>query len=96
MFYEVLSGALMICCLVAGLFFLKFWKKTHDYLFRLFSLSFFLLAIERMVLGYLGSEDEPSELVYLIRLVAFSLIIYAIIRKNKTGNRIKKEGALQE
>lgn len=96
MLYEVFSGALMVCCLVAGLFFLKFWKKTHDHLFRLLALSFFLLAIERMFLGFLGSGNEPSELVYLIRLVAFSLIIFAIIRKNKEGPELKKKGALQE
>lgn len=83
MLYEFFTGALMICCLVAGLFFLKFWNKTHDNLFRLFALSFFLLAFERFVLGYIGSENEPSQYVYLIRLCAFLLIIYAIISKNK-------------
>lgn len=87
MMYDFFSGALMVCCLVAGLFFLKFWKKTHDNLFRLFSLSFFLMAIERLVLGYVGSLNEPNELVYLIRLVAFILIIHAIIRKNKEAVR---------
>jgi Ca2+/Na+ antiporter len=83
MIYEVISGALMACCVVAGLFFLKFWRKTHDQLFIMFSFSFFLLAIERLVLGYLGSRNEPSPLVYLIRLGAFILIIFAIINKNK-------------
>lgn len=86
MIYEVMSGALMICCLVAGLFFLKFWRKTNDRLFKLFAFSFFLLSFERLVLGYLGSKNEPSSLVYLIRLVAFILIIFAIINKNKEAN----------
>lgn len=86
MMYEVFSGALMITCFVAGLFFLKFWKKTHDRLFILFSFSFFLLSFERLVLGYLGSKHEPSPLVYLIRLGAFILIIFAIVNKNKESN----------
>lgn len=86
MMYEVYSGALMICCLVAGLFFLKFWKKTGDQLFRWFSLAFFLLSFERLVLGYIGGQNEPSPLVYLIRLSAFLIIIYAIVDKNRSSN----------
>lgn len=86
MLYEVYSGALMICCLVAGLFFLKFYRKTSDKLFKLFSISFFLLSFERLVLGYLGSRNEPSPLVYLIRLLAFLIIIYAIVDKNRSSN----------
>jgi hypothetical protein len=46
-------------------------------------MAFFLLAFERLVLGFLGSANEPSQWVYLIRLGAFLLIIYAIISKNK-------------
>jgi len=86
MLYEVFSGALMVCCLIAGLFFYKFWKKTNDKLFKLFSFSFFLLSFERLVLGYLGSRNEPSSLVYLIRLFAFVLIIYAIVDKNRSSS----------
>lgn len=85
MLYDFFTGALMICCLIAGLFFLKFWRKTHDTLFRSFSLAFFILTFERMVLAYLGSENEPSQWVYLIRLGAFLLIIFAIISKNKVS-----------
>lgn len=86
MLYEVYSGALMICCLVAGLFFLKFYRKTADKLFKLFSFAFFLLSFERLVLGYLGSRNEPSPLVYLIRLSAFLIIIYAIVDKNRSSS----------
>lgn len=81
--YDFFTGALMVCCIVPGLFFLKFWRKTHDNLFRNFSLAFFILAFERIVLGFLGSEHEPSQWVYLIRLTAYLMIIYAIINKNK-------------
>lgn len=86
--YDFFTGALMVCCLVAGLFFLKFWRKTHDTLFRNFSLAFFMLAFERMVLGFLGSVNEPSQWVYLIRLTGFLLIIKAIISKNKESSKI--------
>lgn len=83
MVYEILSGALMLACFVAGLFFYKFWKKSHDRLFMFFSFAFFLLSLERLVLGYLGTNNEPSPFIYLIRLGAFLLIIFAIYNKNK-------------
>lgn len=81
--YEFLSGTLMMSCLVAGLFFLKFWRKTYDKLFLYFACSFFLMSFERILLGYLGVAQEPSPLIYCIRLGAFSLIIYAIYCKNR-------------
>lgn len=84
--YEVSSGALMVCCFVAGLFFYKFWRQSQDKLFMLFSFSFFLLSFERFVLGYIGAKNEPSPFVYLIRLGAFILIIFAIINKNKDSS----------
>ncbi len=83
MLYEVFSGALMTSCLIAGFFFLNFWKKTQDELFKLFAFSFFLLSFERLVLGYIGGTNEPSPYVYLIRLSAFLLIIFAIVNKNR-------------
>jgi Family of unknown function (DUF5985) len=86
MIYEILSGALMMSCLVTGLFFLKFWKKTRDKLFLIFAFAFFTLSLERLVLGYIGRGNEPSPQVYLFRLGAFILILIAIINKNRESN----------
>lgn len=80
--YELLSGALMLSCFVASLFFYKFWKKTHDKLFIMFSAAFAMLSFERFVLGYLGTREVFTS-VYLIRLCAFILILMAIIHKNR-------------
>jgi hypothetical protein len=46
-------------------------------------LSFFIDAIDRLLLGTntLSSEDLPQ--YYLVRLVAYGLIVYAIIDKNR-------------
>ncbi len=81
MIYEILSGAIMMGCLVAGIFFTVFWKKTHDKLFQMFSLAFYLMAVERFVLGCLGKNSEPK--IYFLRLAAFILILCAIIMKNR-------------
>jgi Family of unknown function (DUF5985) len=80
-----LSGAVMLGCVVAGAFFLKFWRTTRDRLFLMFGLAFFLLATERVVLACLneGRSGEEHTLVYLFRLAAFALILLAIANKNR-------------
>jgi hypothetical protein len=81
--YQFVSGAIMACCMIAGFFFLRFYKKTSDPLFSMFALAFWVLALERFVLGTIGTSDEPRPEIYLIRLSAFLLILTAIIRKNR-------------
>lgn len=73
----------MMACFTAGLFFFKFWKKTREKLFMMFATAFWLLAMERFVLGYLGTKNEPRPEIYLIRLTAFLMILFAIINKNR-------------
>jgi hypothetical protein len=78
-----LSGAVTMGYLAAALFFAKFWRKTRDSLFVLFSTAFGLLALEQIILAWVGSEREEFTYVYLIRFVAFSIIALAIINKNR-------------
>ncbi len=80
--YEIISGAIMMSCFVVALFFIKFWRKTSDRLFIYFSAAFILLAFERLVLGYIGTQNEPSPRIYLIRLSSFILILLGIFLKN--------------
>ncbi len=78
----------MMACLVTGLFFVRFWLKSHDRLFLIFSFSFFLLSLERLMLGYFGpANNELSPKIYCIRLAAFILILIAIIDKNRTTKK---------
>lgn len=82
-FYQFLSGAIMMGCWVMGVFFHKFWLKTRDKLFLSFSLAFWIMALERIVLISLTDRDnENNAVVYLIRLAAFVLILIGIINKN--------------
>lgn len=78
-----LSGALMVACLVAGLFFQRFYKQTGDKFFRSFALAFYLLAVERIALLLLKTQQEEQTYVYFFRLLAFLLIILAILAKNR-------------
>lgn len=89
MMYEIISGALMMACFVVGLFFLKFWQKTHDRLFAMFAAAFWILSLERLVLGTLGTSNEADIRIYFLRLLAFVLILIAIINKNREPRKRK-------
>jgi hypothetical protein len=79
----MLLGAIALGSAVAGLFFLRFWNRTSDRLFLYFSLAFFLLALNRMVLVVTAVSSDEDPVVYLIRLAAYGLIIFAIVDKNR-------------
>ena len=83
---EFLQGATSALSLIAALFFLRFWRDTRDGFFCLFSLAFALDAVVRLVL-VVTAEGEQQPLIYLGRLITFSLIILAILRKNRASRQ---------
>jgi len=80
--YAFLSGAVTILFALAGLFFLRFWRRTGDRLFLSFGLAFWLLSLHQAVLSLAGIPVEERSWTYLLRLSAFALIIGSIWRKN--------------
>jgi len=84
---QMMIGAIAAASLATGLFFFRFWRSTRDRFFLFFALSFFIDAIDRLLLGTntLSAEDEPQ--YYLVRLVAYGLILYAILDKNRPTNK---------
>lgn len=80
---NILAGAIIMASLTIALFFLRFWRSTHDRFFLFFSISFALEALNRLLLQLTMYQDEQQPLIYLIRLVAYSLILVAIFQKNK-------------
>lgn len=87
-FYQFLSGMVAMGSFVAGLFFLRFRRHTQDRLFGVFAVAFFTLSIERVVLAFMGdATGEERSYVYLIRLLAFTLILIGIVDKNLAEKR---------
>ena len=80
--YAFLSGAVTILFALAGLFFLRSWRRTGDRLFISFGLAFWLLSLHQAVLSLAGIPVEERSWTYLLRLTAFALIIGSIWRKN--------------
>ena len=77
------AGLLVMGYSVAALFFLRFRQETGDRLFAFFAAAFGLLALQRVLLttGPRWGVDEIW--YYVMRLLAFLLIIIAIADKNR-------------
>lgn len=75
-------GVIAAGYLIAGVFFLRFWSKTRESLLLIFACAFWLLAISQTLLGILELDREEQSWIYLIRLLAFSLIIIGIVSVN--------------
>jgi hypothetical protein len=80
---EYFAGAASISLLVIALFFLRFWKRTHDRLFLFFAAAFFILMVERIVRALMTVDNEWAPYVYSIRLAGFVLIIVGVVDKNR-------------
>jgi hypothetical protein len=80
---QFLLGGMAVLCLVAALFFFRFWRETSDRLFIIFSASFFLLGLTRLGLTIARDPTEGETSLYWVRLLAFLLICVAIIDKNR-------------
>ena len=80
---QLILGAIAMASLVIGLFFLRFWKNTRDRFFLFFATAFGLEAVSRALLGLNQGSSENEPLYYLIRLLSFTLILIAIVDKNR-------------
>jgi uncharacterized membrane protein len=81
--YAFLSGAVTLAFLIAGVFFLRFWQQTRDSLFAAFAAAFGLLGLNQALLALAEVPVEERSWLYLLRLAAFLLILFAIGNKNR-------------
>ena len=84
---DYLAGAVTLGYFVAGLFFLRFWRKTTDRLFLAFGVAFCLLALNQGIATFLEAGDERTVYAYSLRVLGFLLILWAILEKNLTSRR---------
>lgn len=81
--FDFVSGLITMGFLVSGLFFLRFWRRTGDMLFAAFAVAFWILATNQSMLVFLRLPLEERSWIYLLRLAAFTLIIVAVVAKNR-------------
>ena len=83
-------GVLAMASLVAALFFLRFWRATRERLFAFFSLSFLGLGATWLGLAIIDqpADEAQQEYAYIVRLLAFVILIIGIIDKNRRSGRL--------
>jgi len=81
--YDFLSGAVALGFAACALFFLRFWKRTREQLFLAFAVAFLLLGMGQTILALASIPTEERGSIYLIRLAAFLLILFAVGWKNR-------------
>ena len=80
----LLQSASGTLAFIVGLFFVRFWRDTGDRLFGFFGAAFWLLAISWVLLAIYDPTAESRPYIFAIRLLAFLLIIIAILDKNRS------------
>ncbi len=79
---EMMVGAVAMAFFVAAVVFLRFWQKCGDRLFLLFSISFVVLAANRIASGIATFQGYEGDSFYWVRFAAFAVILVAILDKN--------------
>jgi uncharacterized membrane protein HdeD (DUF308 family) len=82
-FQGFLLGVIATTSLIAAAFFLKFWRQTRDVLFLAFSAAFLIEGINRISVLFIERPDEGNPSIYIVRFLAFLLILVAIVNKNR-------------
>ncbi len=80
--FDFVSGLITMGFLVASVFFLRFWVRTRDGLFAAFAVAFCLLAANQALVALLDVPREELSRIYLLRVLAFGVIIGGILWKN--------------
>jgi len=86
-FEAFLLGVIVTSSLTAGVFFLKFWTRTRDSLFLAFAISFIIVGLDRISTLMIERPNEANPWTYVVRLLAFLLILAAILHKNYWAKR---------
>jgi hypothetical protein len=82
---DFLGGAAAVASWIVAMFLLKFWRESRDRLLLLFSLAFVVLGLNWLLVSAFHPSGETRHLYHLVRLVAFLLILVAILDKNRRG-----------
>ena len=80
-----LWGTLAMASVIASIFFLRYFHLTRDRLFVFFAIAFIAMALNWIGLAIADPGIETRHHVYLLRLIAFLLILIGIFDKNRRG-----------
>ena len=87
---DILVGAIAMASLAISMVFTRYWRNTGDRFFLYFALSFAIEGAHRIYSSAAQSLNEETALHYVIRLVAYGLILWAIFEKNWPRGKAKR------
>jgi hypothetical protein len=87
---QFILGATFMAYLVAGLFFLRFWKETRDRFFISFAMAFAIMGFNQVAFIYVDPDSEARTYFYIARFFAFMLIFISIVNKNRVKSKEPK------
>jgi uncharacterized membrane protein HdeD (DUF308 family) len=82
-----LLGVIATTSITAAIFFLRFWKRTRDSLFLAFAIAFLIEGVNRIAVLEVERPNEGSPWTYVVRLIAFLIILAGILNKNYGTDR---------
>ncbi len=82
---DFLSGILVVLASAIALYQVRFWRRSKDRLFLYFAIGFALMAANRTALFLVSDESETRTYVYVVRLLAFAIILWGIWDKNRSA-----------
>ena len=77
-----LLGSIAACSLVAGLFFLRFYRATRDPLFLAFLIFFVVQGCTNAVALELSQPNIGTPMIFFVRLMSVLGVLVAILWKN--------------
>jgi hypothetical protein len=89
----LLNGAVMMGYGVVALFFLRYWRTSHDRLFGFFALAFAIMGANSAAIALLRVNDERTYYLYVARLLAFLVLLYGIWDKNRARGKDRMSSA---
>lgn len=76
-------GTVATLSVVAGLFFIRDWRASGDRLYLWFAIAFGMLSANWATVALTTPTAETRHWAYVLRLVAFLLIVGGIADKNR-------------
>lgn len=84
---DFFAGALTMTYVLAAAYFVHFWRRSGERLFIAFGTAFGLLALNQFAIELIGTADAHASYAYVLRVIAFLLIVAAIVDKNLVRRR---------
>ena len=84
---QFIWGALTMASWTIALFFLRFWRTSRDRLFGGFAAAFAVLGLNWLLLALFEPSKESQHYIYVVRLVAFLLLIGSVVDKNRSRDK---------